>query len=460
MNRGMSRLFATALAGGVLVASVTACSGSGPDDETLDENAEVTISVSDLPPTEKPEQRQLVLDRIAAFEAKYPNITVEATETVWSADSWNAMVAGGTLPTVMSVPVTEMRKNIAQLQVTDLTDYVTGNELLGSLNPQVVTNVQDADGHLYGVPIQAYTMGLLYNRDLFAKAGLDPDAPPTTWEQVRAAAKAITDKTGKPGFSTMTTENTGGWTLSTMAYGFGGQMETADGETAEAAFDNDATRQALQLLKDMRWSDDAMGDNFLVNNNDSRAAFAGGNVGMLVQGANMYGTAVDQLKMDADHFGLAPLPQDTDGIGTLGGGTIAVVSPDATPNQVAASIKWIQHSQLLPFTEQAAAVDRAKSQSADGLSVGAPGLPLFNKAKTDEYRVWIKEYVNVPVEHFALYDESVYTLPVVPEPPVLAQDLYASLDAVVQAVLTDADADVDALLAEAQSNVNALIAAA
>ena len=35
---------------------------------------------------------------------------------------------------------------------------------------------------------------------LFEQAGLDPDNPPTTWDEVREAAKTITEKTGKAGF--------------------------------------------------------------------------------------------------------------------------------------------------------------------------------------------------------------------------------------------------------------------
>ena len=41
---------------------------------------------------------------------------------------------------------------------------------------------------------------LFYNADLFRQAGLDPDKPPRTWDEVDAAGKAIKEKTGKNGF--------------------------------------------------------------------------------------------------------------------------------------------------------------------------------------------------------------------------------------------------------------------
>lgn len=46
---------------------------------------------------------------------------------------------------------------------------------------------------LYGVPMQYNLQYLYYNKDAFAAAGLDPEAPPTTMEELRAAAIACTD---------------------------------------------------------------------------------------------------------------------------------------------------------------------------------------------------------------------------------------------------------------------------
>jgi hypothetical protein len=64
----------------------------------------------------------------------------------------------------------------------------------------------------------------------------------------------------------------------------------------------------------------------------------------------------------------------------------------------------------------------------------------------------------VPRENYELYLSTVETVPIVPEPAVKAQEVYAALDAVVQAVLTREDADIDALLSEAQATVDAIIA--
>ena len=65
--------------------------------------------------------------------------------------------------------------------------------------------------------------------------------------------------TGQPGYVQMSANNTGGWMLTTLTYALGGRMQSDDGTTAMV--DNDATREGLQMLHDMRWSDESMGKN-------------------------------------------------------------------------------------------------------------------------------------------------------------------------------------------------------
>ena len=66
------------------------------------------------------------------------------------------------------------------------------------------------NGEYYGVPCNMATLLLYYNKDLFAAAGLDPEAPPTTWDELESAALALTkevDGEQQYGFG-MATNNT------------------------------------------------------------------------------------------------------------------------------------------------------------------------------------------------------------------------------------------------------------
>lgn len=420
MTRRYPRLSTTFAITLTTALAVTACGddsepgSSGP----ADPDAPVTISVSNKPTTEFPEQREAFERRLDEFAAEHENITVEAQEIEWEADTFQAMLAGGTMPTVMQVPFTEIGALIARGQVADVTDHLGETDALDRLSPTVMEVVTDDEDHVWGIPIAAYTMGLLYNRSLFEQAGLDPDAPPQTWDDVRAAAQAIDAGTDAQGFATMTLDNTGGWILTTMSYAFGSTMESDDGATATV--DNPATEAALEFYRSLRWEDDTMGSNFLLNYDDAVNAFASGQVGMLVQGADNYTNMVINRGMPAEDFGVAPLPQTDDGIGTLGGGSIAVVNPRATPEEIAAALEWIDFYHFQQYTDESVAVAEAEASAADGIAVGAPALPVVDAELYAQYLDWIAPEVNVPQENYELYLSTVEELPLVPEPAVKA----------------------------------------
>jgi multiple sugar transport system substrate-binding protein len=48
-------------------------------------------------------------------------------------------------------------------------------------------------GKTYGVPTNNETMAFIWNADVFKRAGLDPDKPPATWDDVLAAAREINE---------------------------------------------------------------------------------------------------------------------------------------------------------------------------------------------------------------------------------------------------------------------------
>jgi ABC-type glycerol-3-phosphate transport system substrate-binding protein len=396
-------------------------------------------------------------DQIAQFEAKYPNIKVTHEEYTWTAPTFAARLAGGTLPTVFRTAFTDGRSLIARHQVADISAEVAKLPYANSFNKNVIAEGQDESGKIEMVPISAYGQGLHYNRTLFTQAGLDPDKPPTTWDEVRADAKQIADKTGQTGYAVMTTGNTGGWILSTESYAFGGRMMQPAGDKQTATVNNPATQQVLQLIHDMRWQDNSMGRNFNYDWTGINQAFAADKIGMYITGGGTYTNLVTTNNIKPADYGLTVLPLQGDQAGVLGGGDLAGVNAKASKAQQAAAVKWIDFYYMQKLTTQDGAVLDAKTAVAQKQPIGAPLLPVFDKATYDKVQVWLKDYINVPLNQMTNYTSNAFNQPLVPEPPVATQDVYGALDPVVQSVLTNKNANIPDLLTKANAKVQNIL---
>ncbi|WP_116995991.1 ABC transporter substrate-binding protein [Desertimonas flava] len=422
---------------------------------------EVTISVSNLPPSTEAGAREAFLARVEQFEALHPNIDIEPSEYEWDVATFAAQLAGGTMPTVFQMAFTDTTGVVERGQVSDISAEVAALPYADSFNPNVLRVAQDAEGNTYGIPIAAYGIGLQYNRALFEEAGLEPDAPPTTWEEVRAAAKAISEATGMAGFAQMTQNNTGGWMLTTLSYAFGGRLqELAEDGSVDVTIDNPGTIAALDYLHALRWEDNSMGSNFLFDWGTINQAFAGGQIGMYMGGSDVYNSLVTENQIDPDTYGLTVLPLEGPDAGVLGGGTIAAVVADATDAERAAAVQWIDFYYMAKLTTEEAAVADAEALAANDAPIGTPALPIFSAEQLAESDAWVADFVNVPQAQMAGFRDNIGDQPLIPEPPASTQEMYAILDTVVQTVLTDEGADIAALLADADAEVTALVEAA
>lgn len=103
-------------------------------------------------------------------------------------------------------------------------------------------------GKVYAVPHAYGTPMLFYNKDLFRRAGLDPETPPQTWHEVIAAATAIQDRTGVAGVAHLLASSKDYGTM-LMVMNAGGRYLTADGRCA--AFDSPQGIAGLTLWQDL-----------------------------------------------------------------------------------------------------------------------------------------------------------------------------------------------------------------
>jgi multiple sugar transport system substrate-binding protein len=438
------------------LASVSFLAACGNDDEGGSSDGKVTITVEGWRPGDEQGTIDAVKKQAAAFTKENPDIVVKPVEWEWSAETFATQLAGNTLPTTFRVPFTDTLGLAERGQIADVTKYVDALPYAKEFNPSVLKAAQGTDGKIYGLPTDVYGVGLSYNRALFEQAGLDPDSPPTTWDEVRSDAKKIEDATGEAGYVQMSANNTGGWMLTTLTYALGGRMESEDGATASV--DNDATKQGLQLLHDMRWTDDSMGSNTSFEWGTVNEAFAAGKVGMYMSGSDVYNALVTTNQVDSSTYGLAVLPLgDSADAGILGGGSVAAVSAKASPAEQEAAVQWNDFYREKKNYDPDAAVADAEVLKATDQPIGTPTLPVFGETTWQKVQDAIASYVNVPRDQMTSFTDGVFSQTLIPEPASHTQEVYGVLDSVVQKVLTDENADIDSLLAAAQEQAQQLL---
>lgn len=99
-------------------------------------------------------------------------------------------ISAGDTPDVVAIDVVKAPYFISVNAFQDLTDQIAGLSYADSL----LEGQLDAgtfEGRQYVMPFTADSSALFYNKDLFAKAGLDPEQAPETWDEFVAAANAV-----------------------------------------------------------------------------------------------------------------------------------------------------------------------------------------------------------------------------------------------------------------------------
>jgi len=450
-----SMRLATAVAVAGLVAVCATAAAVGSTTKT------VTISVASLIPGSSQAAIDQFNAQVSQFERLNPSINVKPVEYQWTAPTFAAKLAAGTLPTVFEVPFTDARTLGDNGQLADLTPYAKALPYFSKYNKAVLAEGIDAKGRIIALPKGAYAQALHYNRKLFQQAGLDPNKPPTTRAQLQKDALIISQKTGKAGYVEMAKDdNTAGWILTTLTYAFGGRMETGHGTHSVATLNNKQTVSVLNMLHHMRWVDNSMGSNFDYGWSDINQAFAAGNVGMYVSGSDVYTNLVQASNIDPSIYGLATIPlAKNKNAGVLGGGTEVAVKPTAKSAELAAAVKWIDFFYEQPLVSKSQAIRNAKTLVANKQPVGVPALPLFNKAQYALANTWIKPYINVPLDQMKPFTTGIFNQTLVPEPAASTQSVYHSLDAVVEAVLTNKNADIQGMLQQANAAAQQAISA-
>ncbi|GAA4993018.1 extracellular solute-binding protein [Kitasatospora paranensis] len=327
MRRGIA---ASALVAALAV-SLAACGSSGSGSDAKGAAGPVTITYWDTSnaTNEAPTYQELA----KKFEAANPNIKVNFVNVPFDQAQnklQTAMGAKGAPDAFRSeVGWTSAFAKAGFLEPLD------GTPALADASAFQASLIQQAkfSGKTYGVPLVTDTLGLMYNKALFAKAGITK--APTTWDELKADAALVKDKAGADGFWMRAGD---GYYAMPFLYGEGTNMVDAAGK--KITINSPEAAKAIATYQSMFTSPGTVKADVTT---DSYAhmmdAFNNGKVAAIIQGpweiTNVYkGSAF----ADKANLGIAPVPAGSTGKSgaPTGGHNISVYAGSDAAHKAAA----------------------------------------------------------------------------------------------------------------------------
>lgn len=153
----------------------------GKQTENLINDFNASQSEYKVIPSFRGEYEEGMISLISAFRGKQQPVLVQ----IYEIGTGTMMAAKGAI-----YPIYQLMKDTKQ--EFDPTDYL----------PAISGYYSDVQGRMLSMPFNASTPILYYNKDIFKKAGLDPEQPPKTWQDVESFSKKILEtKAASCGFT-------------------------------------------------------------------------------------------------------------------------------------------------------------------------------------------------------------------------------------------------------------------
>ncbi|MBB3396625.1 MULTISPECIES: sugar ABC transporter substrate-binding protein [unclassified Rhizobium] len=231
---------------------------------------------------------------VEAYNSSHENQVV-ATEVPFSelVQKYATAIAGGQAPDALSMDLIYNPAFAAAGQLEDLTDWAKKLPYFNSLSPSHV-RLGTYQDRVYGLPLSVETSVFAWNKDLYKKAGLDPEKAPATWEEITTNAEKIR----KLGDDTYGFYFSGGgcggcmiFTFTPLTWGAGADILSADGKTA--TLDTPQMRKAVDYYRDMV-KKDLVPASAASDNGANFLTFTNGKIGQQSLGAFAIGTLVTE----------------------------------------------------------------------------------------------------------------------------------------------------------------------
>lgn len=186
------------------------------------------------------------------FEAANPDITIEYVTAPY-AEIVNQVInmAGGGEKVDLIFGEIDWVPGLADAGLTVSVTDILSEEYLSDFYPSILEAFQ-IDGEPYGLPLYVSPFVLYYNTQLFEEAGLDPNSPPTTFDEALEYAQKLselTDENGNKVYAfgqTTASVAVSGASINALIFNYGGSLLDDDGNLD---IDNQGFKDAITLLQ-------------------------------------------------------------------------------------------------------------------------------------------------------------------------------------------------------------------
>lgn len=242
----------------LILSMLSGCGGSSQESsvnqsentEKAKENVKLTLMTTEASGEEALAYYEELIDK---YETDHPGVEIELIQ----GGNWQDVEAklsaaslSNTYPDILLVPLSALGSRAALGEYADLTDYIANWEEADDIMPAAI-DIGKYKGT--SVAIGAYPVPeiIMYRKDFFIEAGLDPDKPPTTWDELYeyATKLAQVDENGeviRGGFDVPLSENN-----MTLAEAFLRQNGNyvVDPETEELFIADQSSIETFEYLK-------------------------------------------------------------------------------------------------------------------------------------------------------------------------------------------------------------------
>ncbi len=173
-------------------------------------------------------------------------VVVQVSSSV--AEQFTLALAAGEAPDVISLDCTKVPYFAANGAFTDISDRYEALEYKDQFSEGMMKSGQ-VDGKTYAVPFSPDVSVLLYNKDHYTEAGLDPEDPPETWDELIEYSQKLTNG-DRYGYVYAGGHNSAYlFTFMPYVWNNGGEFLSEDGK--QCLLNEEKAIEAVQLLSDM-----------------------------------------------------------------------------------------------------------------------------------------------------------------------------------------------------------------